>query len=363
MEKKYYTLEESSDKEPLLQADNDRYSFLPIITGRECIIEEYKKQLSSFWIATQVDMKIDKKHWEEGLLYPNTTDKNKMKQNESAKTFIKMILAFFSGSDILVLQNLDENFIDEMKWLEVKAAYGFQSAMEMIHSEAYSLQIEELITDEVEKNKLFNAIKEIPAVTKKAEWVKKYMNRHAVEKKYGCKSFAVRLVAFAAIEGIMFSGEFAAIFWLINKNRMPGLVDYNDLISKDEGMHTDFACLLYTRFIKNTLTKEEMYEIINEATLIEIEFITDAISCDMIGMNKDDMGLYIKFVSNRLLLQLGYDIMYRDVKGNAIENPFSFMEFINLPKKKNFFEGRPTNYNIASKEISGSNIFSENAEF
>ena len=348
--------------EPLLR-DEDRFSYLPIIPGRQPIINEYKRQQLSFWIATQVDMKEDKVHWKEGILYPNTKDKNEIEKNKSAKEFITLILAFFAGSDVLVLQNLDENFIGEMTWLEVKAAYGWQSVMEMIHSEAYSIQINELISNNVEKNKLFNAIKEIPSVTKKAEWVYKYMDVDMVNKQYGKKSLATRIIAFAGIEGIMFSGEFAAIFWLWRKNRMPGLVNFNDLISKDEGMHTDFACLLYTKYIVNKLTQQEVYNIIDELTQVEIEFITQAISCDMIGMNRDDMAIYIKFVANRLLKQLGYDELYKNINRTPLENPFPFVELVVLSKKKNFFEGRPTNYNLAIKDKSEDNFYSEDADF
>lgn len=344
------------DIEPLLQDDVNRFSYLPIKPGREHIINEYKRQMLSHWIATQVDMKTDKQHWKEGILYPDTTYPDEIEKNESAKKFITLILAFFSGSDVLVLQNLDENFISEMKWLEIKATYGWQSVMEMIHSEAYSIQINELITDDKEKEKLFNAIQEIPAVAEKAKWVYKYMNVKKVTKKYGLKSLAVRLVAFAAIEGIMFSGEFAAIFWLRDKNRMPGLAKYNEFIARDEGMHTDFACLLYKKYIVNKLTEKEIFEIINDLTLVEIEFITNAISCDMIGMNKFDMTIYIKFVANRLLMQLGYKTLYYD-NGKKIENPLSFMELIVYPNKTNFFEARPTNYNLAMTRNSKDNVF------
>lgn len=357
------SLKEHLVKEPLTHEDIYRFSYLPIEPGREDIIDEYKRQQLSFWVATQIDMKVDKQHWEEGILYPNTTNADEIKKNEAAKKFITLILAFFSGSDVLVLQNLDENFIGEMKWLEVKAAYGWQCVMEMIHSEAYSIQINELISNSDEKNELFNAIYNIKSVADKAEWVYDYMDVKYVNKVYGFKSLAVRLVAFAAIEGIMFSGEFAAIFWLRRLNRMPGLAKYNDLISKDEGMHTDFACLLYRKYIVNKLTEKEIHKIVGELAQVEIEFITNAISCDMIGMNRSEMSIYIKFVANRLLIQLGYNEMYKNENDTKIENPFPFMELISLSQKSNFFEGRPTNYNLAITSNSDNNVFTEDADF
>jgi len=337
-------------KESLLLDDNNRYSFLPIVPGRESIIQSYRNQQASFWIASQVDMSEDKTHWREGILYPNTTDKDRIIMNENAKLFITQVLAFFSGSDILVVKNLDENFIDEMKWLEVKAAYGFQSMMEMVHSEAYALQIDTLVSSSVEKEKLFNAIEHIPCVAKKADFVYKYMDRE--------KSLAIRLIAFCCIEGILFSGEFCAIFWLKSLNRMPGLSRYNDLISKDENMHTELGYLLYTKYIKNKLSEIEVHDIIKSAVDVEIEFITEAIPCSMIGMNKKDMADYIKFVSNSLCLNLGYNKIY-----SKISNPFSFMNKISLELKQNFFEGKPTNYNIAISTDPTKNSYSEDAEF
>lgn len=337
-------------QEPLLIPDLKRYSTIPIIPGREPIVESYERQQASFWIAKQVDMSEDKIHWREGLLYPNTTEQHHMDMNEKAKEFILYILAFFSSSDLLVIQNLDENFIDEMKWLEVKKTYAFQSMMEYVHSDAYGLQIDTLITDPSTKKKIFNAVEEIPCVAKKAKWIYNYMNR--------TNNFATRLIAFACVEGILFSGEFCAIFWLKSMNKMPGLSKYNDLISKDEGMHTDFACLLYTKYIQNKLTEKEVYTIIKSAVAVECEFILEAIPCSMIGMNKKNMEIYIKFVANRLCLQLGYNEAYP-----TIENPFSFMNKISLELKQNFFEGRPTNYNIATVSDQTKNKYSDDAEF
>ncbi len=337
-------------EEPLLIADKSRYSFLPIAKGREPIMESYRNQQSSFWMAFQVDMSEDKKQWNTGLLYPNTTNPEQIKMNAAAKEFIMYILAFFSSSDLLVIQNLDENFIDEMKWFEVKLVYNFQGSMEYVHSEAYALQIDTLESDEDNKHKLFNAIKEMPCVTKKANWVYKYMNRDT--------RFAVRLIAFACIEGILFSGEFCAIFWLKSLNKMPGLSRYNDLISKDEGMHTDFACLLYTKYIVNKLPEEELHEIVSSAVAVECEFILDAIPCNMTGMKKENMKTYVQFVANRLCLQLGYSPLY-----HKIENPFPFMNKISLECKQNFFEGRPTQYNTAAVEIVEKNKYSEDLEF
>lgn len=335
--------------EPLLLEDN-RYSFLPIVHGREPIIQSYRNQQASFWIASQVDMSEDKVHWREGILYPNTKDAEKTKMNESARLFITQILAFFSGSDILVVKNLDENFIDEIGWIEAKAAYGFQSMMEMVHSEAYALQIDTLISNSKEKERLFNAIEHIPCVAKKADFVYKYMDKS--------KLLATRLIAFCCIEGILFSGEFCAIFWLKSLNKMPGLSKYNDLISKDENLHTEFGCLLYTKYIKNKLSEEEVYEIISSSVDVEIEFITEAIPCSMIGMNKKNMSDYIKFVANSLCLNLGYNELYPKVT-----NPFGFMNKISLELKGNFFECRVTNYNVATSADPTKNTYSEDSPF
>jgi len=337
-------------QEPLLMSDENRYSFLPIPSGREPILQSYRNQQASFWMAHQVDMSEDKKDWDNGLIYPNTKDSEQIKINEAAKEFVLYILAFFSSSDLLVIQNLDENFINEMQWLEIKLVYNFQASMEYIHSEAYALQIDTLESNIENKNKLFNAVKEMPCVAKKADWVYKYMNRD--------KTFATRLIAFSCVEGILFSGEFCAIFWLKSINKMPGLTRYNDLISKDEGMHTDFACLLYTKYIANKLTEKEVHEIISSAVDIECEFILDAISCSMIGMNRRDMKNYIQFVANRLSLQLGYSEIYP-----KIENPFSFMHKISLECKQNFFEGRPTQYNVATVTDPKKNIYNDCADF
>ena len=344
--------------EPLSIEDVNRFTTFPIKKGRELIEEEYLKQQRSFWVKDQVSMKEDIVHWKEGLLYPNTTEIEEMKKNDSAKDFIKLILAFFSSADKLVIDNLDENFIQEMKWVEVSKAYTFQAMMEYTHSDAYGIQIDQLITDINEKEKTFKAIEEIDCVKKKAEFVFKYMNKEVVDKEYKEKSLAIRIIAFAAIEGILFSGEFASIYWLQSLNRMPGLSDYNKLIAKDEGMHTDFACLLYNNYIVNKLTQNEIFNIINDATNVEIDFITSTISCDMIGMKKNDMTKYIKFVSNRLLIQLGYEELYKN-----IENPFPFMNNISLQTKSNFFERKPQEYNIAIVPESEGNIYSENSKF
>lgn len=336
--------------EPLFMEDPERYSTLPILPGREPIIKLYEKQQASFWKAKQVDMSEDQKHWKEGLLYPNTTEPDQIHMNEKAKEFISYILAFFSSADLLVIKNLDENFTRTMKWLEVQKTYDWQRSMEYVHSDAYALQIDALITDPNTKTKIFNAIKEIPCVTKKAEWIYHYMDATVDD--------ITKLVALACLEGILFSGEFCAIFWLKSINRMPGLSKYNDLISKDEGMHTDFACLLYTNYVRGVLSEARIHEIIKSAVDVECEFILEAISCSMIGMNKTHMETYIKFVANRLCLQLGYNEAYP-----KIENPFSFMNKISLELKQNFFEGRPTNYNIATVSDTSKNIYSDDADF
>lgn len=344
--------------EPLLTEIENRYSFLPAIEGRESILDELERQRSSFWRQTQVSMKEDKIHWKEGILYPNTTNKEEKEKNESAAYFLKRTLAFFSGFDMIVIDNIVDNFINEMPWREVSAVYQWQTVMEGIHAQSYAIQLDQLISDQEERNILFNSIVEIPCVKKMADWAFKFMDTDEVKKKYGKKSLAVRLIAFAGIEGIAFSGPFASIYWLQSLNRMPGLADYNKLIARDEGMHTDFACLLYNKYIKNHLTSEETYEVIGELTELSVEFMTDAIPCDMIGMKKENMAMYIKFVSNRLLNQLGYDELYKNV-----QNPFPYMNKISMKVKTNFFERRPQEYNTAITSKFYNNKFSDNAEF
>jgi ribonucleoside-diphosphate reductase subunit M2 len=259
-----------------------------------------------------------------------------------------MIIAFFAGSDGLVLENLASRFMNDVQISEARAFYGFQIAMENIHSETYSLLIDTYIRDSEEKNKLFHGIENFPCITKKAEWAKKWI----ADKR---SSFASRLVAFAVIEGIFFSGAFCSIYWLKKRGLMPGLTFSNELISRDEALHTEFAVLLYSKLQKK-LNKKRIYEIIKEAVDIEKEFITDAIPCRMIGMNSGLMSQYVEFVADRLCLQLGYDKIY-----NA-QNPFDFMELISIETKVNFFERTNSEYALANKTVD-EDVFDFSSDF
>ena len=259
-----------------------------------------------------------------------------------------MILAFFAASDGIVLENLATRFMGDVQVSEARAFYGFQIAMENIHSQCYSLLIDTYIKDEENKERLFNAIDTFPCIKKKADWAKKWIADNR-------SSFATRLVAFACIEGIFFSGAFCSIFWLKKRGLMPGLTFSNELISRDEALHTEFAILLYTKLQKK-INKSRIYEIVREAVEIETEFICEALPCRIIGMNSDLMTQYIQFVADRLCLQLGYDKIY----GTA--NPFPFMELISLESKTNFFEKRVADYALATKD-KDEDIFEFNAEF
>jgi len=320
-----------SGKKTFLTKKNNRYVLFPI--EHEEIWKAYKKQVASFWIPEEIDFSKDLIDW------------NKLNNNE--KHFIKNVLAFFAGSDGIVLENLVERFSREISLPEVKCFYGFQIAMENIHSECYSLLIDTYIKDEKEKHKLFNAIDEIPCVGKKAKWAIKWINDKN-------SSFTKRLVAFAAVEGIFFSGSFCAIFWLKKRGLMPGLTFSNELISRDEGLHTDFAVLLYL-MDKNKLTYETIKKIIEEAVSIEKEFIINSIPCELIGMNSKLMSQYIEFVADRLVKQLGYSKIYNS------QNPFDFMELISLSGKTNFFERRVSDYSLAI--VSKNEAFSLNESF
>ena len=284
----------------------------------------YKKHLASFWTAEEIDLSADYKDWQT------------LSDNE--RHFIKHVLAFFAASDGIVLENLAERFIGEVQLAEARCFYGFQIAMENIHSETYSLLIDTLIRDADEKHRLFNAISTIECVAAKAQWAMKWINRS--------NSFAERLVAFAAVEGIFFSGSFCAIFWLKKRGKMPGLTFSNELISRDEGLHTEFACLLYSMLQYERLSQATIHAIITDAVTIEKSFICDAIPVALIGMNRDMMSTYIEFVADRLLLTLGYEAVYR------ANNPFEWMEMISLQGKTNFFEKRVGEYqkaNVMSK--------------
>jgi ribonucleoside-diphosphate reductase subunit M2 len=294
----------------------------------------YKKSVYIFWRPEEIDLVKDLNHWK--IL------------NDDEKHFIKMILAFFASSDGIVLENLAVRFMSEVKLAEARAFYGFQIAMENIHSETYSLLIDTLIKDEEEKHKLFNSIDNFPCIKKKADWAEKWIG----DKK---SNFATRLVAFACVEGIFFSGAFCSIFWLKTRGLMDGVCFSNELISRDEALHTEFAILLYSRLIQK-LSKKKIQEIVKNAVEIEIEFICEALPCRLIGMNATLMEQYIKFVADRLVVQLGSEKIYN------VENPFSFMDLISVESKTNFFEKRVSEYALATKEKSD-DIFNFSSDF
>lgn len=302
--------------EPILQEDSGRFVIFPI--QHHDIWEAYKLAEASIWTAEEIDLSNDLTDWE--------------KMSDGERHFISHVLAFFAASDGIVNENLAENFVKEVQYAEAKFFYGFQIMMENIHSETYSLLIDTYIKDPKEKDKLFNAIDTIPCVQKKAEWALKWIES---------ESFAERLIAFAAVEGIFFSGSFCSIFWLKKRGLMPGLTFSNELISRDEGMHTDFACLLYNKHLANKLSEERIKEIILNAVEIEKEFVTDALPVSLIGMNAKLMQQYIEFVADVLLQQLGCSKHY-----NAT-NPFDFMDMISLQGKTNFFEKRVAEYQKA----------------
>jgi ribonucleotide reductase beta subunit family protein with ferritin-like domain len=299
---------------------DNHYTFLPIYNHK--YYEYYKKQLSTFWTVEEVDLSKDREQF-------NT------KLSETERTFVKNILAFFAASDGIVAENLDMNFIEEITYKEVRTCLRFQAMMEDIHSEMYSRLIDTLISDEKEKDHIFNAITTIPCIKLKAEWAKKWT----------CAETATlphRLIAFACVEGIHFSGSFCAIYWLKKRNLMPGLTLSNEFIARDEGCHTETCISLYNDLKTEMRLDEKVVKtIIEEAVDIESVFITDSISCSMLGMNVDMMKQYIKFVGDRLLLQLGYDKIYN------VANPFDFMENISVENKTNFFEDRVSNYSKA----------------
>jgi ribonucleoside-diphosphate reductase beta chain len=302
----------AQETELLLRENKDRFVILPI--KYPAIWEMYKKCEASFWTAEEIDLSDDLKHWE-GL-------------NQGEKHFVSHVLAFFAASDGIVNENLAVNFMSEVQLPEARCFYGFQIMMENIHSETYALLIDTYIKDPAEKDRLFHAIDTVPCVGKKAEWALRWINNG---------SFAERLIAFAAVEGIFFSGSFCSIFWLKKRGLMPGLTFSNELISRDEGMHCEFACLLY-RMLENKLSKEAATAIITDAVEIEKEFITDALPVNLIGMNAKMMSQYIEFVADRWLSELGYDKVYNTT------NPFDFMEMISLQGKTNFFEKRVGDY-------------------
>jgi ribonucleoside-diphosphate reductase beta chain len=320
--------------EPILEPTNDRFVIFPI--RHKEMWAMYKKAEASFWTAEEIDLSQDMTDWE-----------NKLTKDE--RHFIKHVLAFFAASDGIVNENLAINFLNEVQFPEARCFYGFQIAIENIHAETYSLLIDTLIKDNKEKDFLFNAIDNLPCVAKKADWAMKWIENG---------NFAQRLVAFAAVEGIFFSGSFCSIFWLKKRGLMPGLAFSNELISRDEGLHCDFACMLYNQ-LQNRLTVAEVTTIIAEAVEYEKEFVTDAIPVALIGMNAKLMCEYIEFVADRLLGELGCPKIYNS------QNPFDFMEMISLQGKTNFFEKRVSEYQKAGVmgDGTGQHSFTTDADF
>ena len=320
--------------DPLITPNENRYVMFPI--QDDAIWKMYKKQVDCFWRAEEIDFSQDLGDW--------------AKLNDDEKHFISMVLAFFAASDGIVQDNLAARFMGDVQLSEARAFYGFQIAMESIHSESYSLMIDTYIKDDAQRDKLFNAIQHFPCIKKKADWAKKWINDNR-------SSFASRLVAFACVEGIFFSSSFASIYWIKKRGLMPGLTFSNELISRDEALHTEFAILLYNK-IQKKLSKKRIYEIIQEAVEIEKEFITESIPCRLIGMNSKLMMQYIEFVADRLCLQLGYDKIYNST------NPFDFMELISIESKVNFFERTNAEYALANKSVDKDiDVFAFSADF
>jgi ribonucleotide reductase beta subunit family protein with ferritin-like domain len=305
--------------EPLLNPDDNRFVMFPI--RYDDIWQMYQKQVECFWRPEEIDLTKDLKDWDT--------------LNDNEKYYISMILAFFAASDGIVMENLAMRFMNDVQISEARAFYGFQIAMENIHSHTYSLLIETYIKNNEQKNKLFNAIEHFPCIKKKALWAQKWINDNR-------SNFATRLVAFACVEGIFFSGAFCSIFWMKKRGLMPGLTFSNELISRDEALHCEFAILLYNKLTKK-LNKNKITEIITEAVNIENEFICQALPCRLIGMNSMMMTQYIQFVADRLAVQLGCNKIFN------VCNPFDFMELISLEGKTNFFERKVSEYSLANK--------------
>jgi len=321
------------DTEPLLMENPNRFVLFPIKYSQ--IWEMYKKHMASFWTAEEIDLYTDLKDWE--------------RLTKDERHFIKYVLAFFAASDGIVNENLAQQFCTEVQIPEARCFYGFQIAMENIHSETYSLLIDTYIKDQNEKSFLFNAIQNIPVIRKKAAWAMKYINDN--------DSFAERLIAFAAVEGIFFSGSFCSIFWLKKRSLMPGLTFSNELISRDEGLHCDFACLLYS-LLQNKLSQEKVISIITEAVEIEKEFISEALPVELIGINSELMKQYIEFVADRLIYALCTTKYYKAT------NPFDWMDMISLQGKTNFFEKRVGEYQKAGvMSDKAAKVFSVDADF
>ena len=305
--------------EPLLTPDDNRFVMFPIVY--DDIWQMYQKQIDCFWRPEEIDLSKDLTHWDA--------------LNTDERYFISLILAFFAASDGIVLENLAQRFMSDVQVSEARAFYGFQIAMENIHSHTYSNLIETYIKEKEEKHKLFNAIDNFPCIKKKSDWAQKWIRDNR-------SSFATRLVAFACVEGIFFSGAFCSIFWLKKRGLMPGLTFSNELISRDEALHCEFAVLLYSKLVKK-IDKARIHEIIKEAVEIETEFICEALPCRLIGMNSLMMTQYIQFVADRLCVQLGYKKIYN------VLNPFDWMELISLEGKTNFFERKVGEYALANK--------------
>ena len=318
--------------EKILTENKNRFVLFPI--EHHDIWDYYKKAESVFWTAEEIDLSSDLIDWE--------------RLNDGERHFVKNVLAFFAASDGIVNENLAENFVNEVQYTEAKFFYGFQIMMENIHSETYSLLIDTYIKDKEEQNHLFNAIDTIPAVQKKAEWALRWIKS---------PSFAERLIAFAAVEGIFFSGSFCSIFWLKKRGLMPGLSFSNELISRDEGLHCDFAVHLHNNHIENKVSSKRIKEIIGSALEIEKEFITESLPVDLIGMNKDLMKQYLEYVADRLLVDLGVGKAYNS------ENPFDFMQNIAMENKTNFFEKRVSDYSKAAVGVNEGKSFSIDEDF
>jgi len=307
---------ELEKNDPLLKENPRRWVLLPI--QYPAVFEMYKKHEASFWTAEEIDLSSDNKDWDT--------------LGEGEQHFVKHVLAFFAASDGIVLENLAGSFSTEVQIPEARCFYGFQMAMENIHSETYSLLIEQYVKDPEEKDRIFNAIETMPAVQEKAQWAVQWMNKE--------NSFAERIVAFAAVEGVLFSGSFCAIYWLKKRGLMPGLTFSNELISRDEGLHAEFACLLYS-MLQHKLPEDVVHDMIRGAVDTERKFICEALPCDLIGMNSELMTRYIEFVADRLLSALGHTKLYNST------NPFDWMELISLQGKTNFFEKRVGEYQKA----------------
>ena len=319
MDKQFNYFPSPKNMEPLFTPSSktlgETYTLFPISPTEADLYKLYKKAVASFWTVEEIDFNKDKEDWE--------------KLSENEQFFIKQVLAFFAGSDGIVQENLATRFQRDIQSPVARLFYAFQNAMEGIHSETYSLLIDQYVKDPEEQKKYFRAIDEIPCIAKKAQWALKWID--------STESYATRLVAFACVEGIFFSGSFCAIYWLKKRGLMPGLTFSNELISRDEGLHTEFAVTLYHK-LENKITKDQIESIIREAVVIEKEFITEALPCSLIGMNARDMSQYIEFVADRLALQFGLPKIYKST------NPFDFMELISLEGKTNFFEKKVSEY-------------------